>query len=805
MKMRGMKKLKLLAGVMAAVMLLPMFSGCSKTKEVSNVVKADDPWYESVRIKIDRDIKANEEPGMNGTCLSKDYIFDLYCMSPDRGGSSRTVLDIYDFNGKLLSRKGVKCTEDFNIMNIYSLTSDPDGKKINAAVWYHSVSGKNDYKFVDIDTESGEVIDVKDLLTGKAVEALEDNSSLDAIRTVGQYRIMELFVFNSGVLSYQMLLFKGTEFLANLDLSTTQLRVLLEGYSIDEDKGSLYAYGYEKTDIIRMEFDIHSGRLKSKNPVDTSDGNSVNFWEYAMTNSGDMCRIDSLGNIVKIDVNTMTPETVIDTNWYTPYFYPPNSERSMFSSSVLSCDENSAVILDSELVSYACDVSNNAEYFRILRKAEKNPNAGKKIIELALPTSSGITEYLSKAIYEFNNTDDEYLIRIWDKSKSGYATSALDFYFPTESMNQDLNEQQVFQMIQELKGDNAPDLALNIQKNHAMRDEIFMDLSDFLDPEVMDKQYGNIIEAGMIGGKLYFLPVTLEIEGLVTNTDLIKDGAVGITFDDFDKLVKDKMNGFSPYDYPDSKVYNKRSFILSCVDTKRAIEGDKIEFGTDQFRATAQYAKANIKYNNLQDTPEEVLSKWTRYRGECYYTKIDDYLSFVRSCFKTKNQYTIIGTPSVDAAGPRFKALETISVSANTDVKDGCKKFINFLFSGRAFNNAECKFMQIVTNKEIMDKNIESLTKYNNESYAWYDASVKSGVIIPAPDVDKAFGYKYATDEMAESFKKSLASISIYYYEDYSIVQFMDEELAPYYAGDRSLDDAIRYLNDRVTKYVREM
>ena len=44
-----------------------------------------------------------------------------------------------------------------------------------------------------------------------------------------------------------------------------------------------------------------------------------------------------------------------------------------------------------------------------------------------------------------------------------------------------------------------------------------------------------------------------------------------------------------------------------------------------------------------------------------------------------------------------------------------------------------------------------------------------------------------------------------YYYEDYTIVQFVFEELAPYYAGDRSLEDAIRYINDRTSKYVREM
>ena len=70
---------------------------------------------------------------------------------------------------------------------------------------------------------------------------------------------------------------------------------------------------------------------------------------------------------------------------------------------------------------------------------------------------------------------------------------------------------------------------------------------------------------------------------------------------------------------------------------------------------------------------------------------------------------------------------------------------------------------------------------------------------------EKASGDKFATDEMRESFLNSLSTISTYYYEDHVITDFVVEELAPYYAGDRSLDDAIRYLDDRTAKYVREM
>ena len=44
-----------------------------------------------------------------------------------------------------------------------------------------------------------------------------------------------------------------------------------------------------------------------------------------------------------------------------------------------------------------------------------------------------------------------------------------------------------------------------------------------------------------------------------------------------------------------------------------------------------------------------------------------------------------------------------------------------------------------------------------------------------------------------------------FYYEDNEITKIVFEEITPYFAGDRSLDDVIKYLNDRTTKYIREM
>ena len=78
------------------------------------------------------------------------------------------------------------------------------------------------------------------------------------------------------------------------------------------------------------------------------------------------------------------------------------------------------------------------------------------------------------------------------------------------------------------------------------------------------------------------------------------------------------------------------------------------------------------------------------------------------------------------------------------------RKFFNYLFSGSAYNSEDCTFRQIVTNREMMNKNIDNLSKINNEVYDRYKASVDSGAFRPAYSMEKVYGDKYSTDDMKE-------------------------------------------------------
>ncbi len=73
-----MGKTKIYAVIMAAVLLLPVFASCSSGTKKTNVVKEDDPWYESARFEMKKDIRKNDDVNEAKVCTSNDRVFSLY-------------------------------------------------------------------------------------------------------------------------------------------------------------------------------------------------------------------------------------------------------------------------------------------------------------------------------------------------------------------------------------------------------------------------------------------------------------------------------------------------------------------------------------------------------------------------------------------------------------------------------------------------------------------------------------------------------------------------------------------------------
>ena len=792
-----MKKSGCMAVILAVSMLMPTLAACSKAAK-NTTVKKNDTWFESTRFGLKPDILNTEMVESSAVSYGGGKVYHVYSLTnlADYDNYRRTMLDTYDDKGNLLSHVKVEDPANYAIDSIKTVNT-PDSNNKAEAIAVLFAPGGFDTAILSIDLNTGKAGSPKFFKDAKGQPLQvslggKDTAGISEVYPAGEYYIPVIRTAGmAGGAAVHAWAFKGPDYVCEFDFTELPNVYEIEEFSYDSKTESFYTVGHTTNEGLQvLKFDAKNGKKISSEKY-TAQGD-INLADFKPVPSGGLCKIDTLGNITMFDMESQEVKTVVDNNWYTPYFSDLAEDVSL-----VFCDSDTSVIHSAKTAGYSFFFSGSDESVTILTKCENNPHEGKKIIELATPIDKEISEYLSNAIYEFNRTDNEYLIRVWSKYKSGIRTGR-----DLSMLN--IDNEKLYTMIQELKGDDAPDLAVGIQKNYAMRDEIFEDLTGYLDQEVLDKQFANIFEAAKIGGKQYFLPVTLEIEGLVTDKTLVKNGASGITFEDYDKMVKNDLDGFTPYDYPGS-VYNyRKDFLLSCIDTKAAIEGGQASFGSEQFIKASEYSKEHFDKDGFTKPGDYVWDdEIKKPRTGCRYDKIDSYLGYIHACKSSEGNYTIIGTPSVDASGPRFRAIETVSVTSLSDMKDGCRKFINFLFSGAGYDGASGEFQNIVTNKEIMARNMSIITEKNNIGQ---DTMVEmSKYMSGMEDFNNFYGYKSATKDMEKNFMESLSTVSVYYYDDPVLTAFISEDIAPYYAGDRTIEDVIKILNDRASKYVKEM
>ena len=102
-----------------------------------------------------------------------------------------------------------------------------------------------------------------------------------------------------------------------------------------------------------------------------------------------------------------------------------------------------------------------------------------------------------------------------------------------------------------------------------------------------------------------------------------------------------------------------------------------------------------------------------------------------------------------------------------------------------------------------MANNISLTTELNNTGYQ-IDSGLSS-IMMGSEGYGIVYGFKSASELMEKNFMESLSTISVYYYDDPVITKFIAEEIAPYYAGDRTLDETVKILDDRANKYIKEM
>ncbi|MCR5722302.1 MAG: hypothetical protein K6G72_08170 [Lachnospiraceae bacterium] len=412
-------------------------------------------------------------------------------------------------------------------------------------------------------------------------------------------------------------------------------------------------------------------------------------------------------------------------------------------------------------------VSISIPYEAVVKRYE--PGSVPEIEEIKLACFYANSD-IKKAVNEFNMAHPNIRAKI-----KCYSDEYSDYQAMSDAFNKDLLNGEKYDVImfdfQDITGYVEKGILENLM-DYISKDSSF-DTSEY---------YENILFAKKEGDKLYSITATASINGFMGITDIFGDKEK-LSFDD---IVKARA------EFPDIKFIENYNYDILFFNTM--LEGDyrvylgekegEYNFDTDEFRKLCEVSAT------FQRTPDDYVYFHNEYDGfsdgstvigRANYYAIDSYL-MCRAAGKNVKSY---GGPSIDGNGYVLRASDAYSLSSLSTHKEEAWELIKCLL--KAIPDYSSGFRAY---KEAFKADIETMR-----------ARGKSGITVYMEDRKYVL---YMEDGDAEILEDMVKNATVTKGMDGMIWGIVYEEIQPYFAKQKSLDEVIKVIQSRVNLYVEE-
>ena len=435
-----------------------------------------------------------------------------------------------------------------------------------------------------------------------------------------------------------------------------------------------------------------------------------------------------------------------------------------------------------------------------LTKAPKNPYAGRTILELYMPGGDS-NAIVSDAIIRFNETNKKCFIRITDRYYGRYYQS-VDYM---ASEDEDVITQSKkdadfsYDLANDILNGEGPDILMNTcalgQLNNP---DYLIDLSPYVQDLDPDKYFTNIVEGAKTDGKLYQLPVCYTLKGIQTSKELAGRSGTGFTTGEYKDFLYGTLNGGDVIEVTQipyfAKLFNNMRDAF--------IKDGKADLTGPEFAELAQYVKDNVKQVRLpkseenEEDPMAIDDPVFLKSNKALYCNCPGITGYLVKRARLKEATTILGIPSADGRGPLFGTNVSVAVSANAVNKDACIEFIKMLLT----DEIQTEFVmndRFVLNKEALRQGFAKAVGFYNTKEGQrniFDYTAGTNVTI---------NIKF-TDEDLNNLENVILSCSGADSVDAAINMILIEEMPAYFAGQKTLEQVIPIMQNRIQKVLDE-
>ena len=464
---------------------------------------------------------------------------------------------------------------------------------------------------------------------------------------------------------------------------------------------------------------------------------------------------------------------------------------------IAGLSEEQIILSSSDMLVSSVTGESPAMKFFVLDKQDENPNINKKKIRAATLTEFDYT--FCDAVCRFNDSSSDYMI-VFDSQYSlmeMYLEGKIDSYtdgFDVEGL--ETQTELSDKLAVDLMSGDGPDIIIDGASYYQLnRDDLLMDLSG-IDTTGL---FTNVIDSALVEGHLYQLPLTVGINGLVVHKSDLASGQTGFTFEQYKDYVNTACNGADPIGL------GPTDFFITCLSSlnEECISGGNINYDTDNFRSLADYVNDNVAEPSI--SPEDEIVDYYDFdndevpaQGE--YKRDISFVSFLRDYYTEDiEDIMIAGLPSGDGRGPVLTVSSSVAIAAKTEYEDACLSFIGLLLSDDIQTSYGELTMSIPIKVSSFEASANSALEEINrqirlgiefkEIYGFSDSS------MPNEEID---------DSVIGDFEDIMLSCSSVASLDPEIMIIVKEEIPAYFSGQKSLDEVIPIINNRVSTFVNE-
>ena len=428
----------------------------------------------------------------------------------------------------------------------------------------------------------------------------------------------------------------------------------------------------------------------------------------------------------------------------------------------------------------------DGKYYEFTKVNEKDVSE-KKVITLS---ATAVDTDLKNAVIAFNKQNSDYKIEITDYSQSvteGDDSAAVD------------------KMNNEMVAGNVGDIIvmnLNTPYESYVSKGILADLNEFIEKDSSFKQddyLKNMIEASKIDGKLYNIIPSFYVQTMVGKEKFLGK-TNGWTMDELNDLFDSGKLPEGMKFFPDVLTQQDMLQYIFMASQNEFLDNAnaKGDFNNNTFKKLLEFCKKCPKTVEKNIEFDEAL-----YSDYCKSYKEDrtlldsltltDFWSYheeVQTFFDGED-ITMVGFPSDDKNGQIIYATTELGISAKSENKDIAWEFIKFYLSEdfqKTINNAwpiNINALQDKAQKAMQrgkDNSEDSIVEFNGER-------VNIGSMTQE-EIDIVMDYLKAQNKILRS--------------NTSVINIIQEEAKAYFNDEKSVEDTMELIQNRVQTYVSE-